>query len=86
VVRGFSVNLNRDESSLERILPGTLDRALGKDQYRIAKERDEVQSSLGEGRYGRDLAPFLLLVFVMMIMAEQTMSSRFYASSKKGAA
>jgi len=86
VVRGFSVNVNRDEASLERILPATLDRALGKDQYRIAKERDEVQSSLGEGRYGRDLAPFLLLVFVMMIMAEQTMSSRFYASSKKGAA
>lgn len=86
VVRGFSVNLDRQEASLERIPLTTLDQALGKDLYRIAKERNEVQSSLGEGRYGRDLAPFLLLTFVMMIMAEQTMSSRFYASSKKGAA
>ncbi len=83
VVRGFSVNVNRNEVSLERVLPNVLDKAIGKDLYRIAKDRDEVQSSLGEGRYGRDLSPFLLMVFVMMIMAEQTMSSRFYAQTKR---
>ncbi len=86
VVRGFSVNVDRKDVSLERILPSVLDKAIGKDLYRIAKDRDEVQSSLGEGRYGRDLSPFLLMVFVMMIMAEQTMSIRFYAQTKsKGA-
>ena len=83
VVRGFSVNIDRKDVSLERILPAVLDKAIGKDLYRIAKDREEVQSSLGEGRYGRDLSPFLLMVFVMMIMAEQTMSSRFYASTKR---
>jgi hypothetical protein len=67
VIRGFSVNVNRQDVSLERVIPAMLDKALGKDSYRIAKERDEVQSSLGEGRYGRDLSPFLLMVFVMMI-------------------
>jgi Aerotolerance regulator N-terminal/von Willebrand factor type A domain len=86
VVRGFSVNVDRKESSLERILPAVLDKAIGKDLYRVAKDRDEVQSSLGEGRYGRDLSPFLLMIFVMMIMAEQTMSSRFYAQSKRAGA
>lgn len=86
VVRGFSVNINRQDVSLERILPTVLDKALGKDLYRIAKEKDEVQASLGEGRYGRDLGPFLLMLFVMMIMAEQTMSSRFYAHPKRTAA
>jgi hypothetical protein len=85
VVRGFSVNVNRQDISLERIQEATMDKAFGKDAYRVAKERDEVQSSLGEGRYGRDLAPFLLIVFVMVIMAEQTMASRFYAQSKRGA-
>jgi hypothetical protein len=83
VVRGFSINVNRQEISLERVSPATLEKALGKDQYRVAKEREDVQSSLGEGRYGRDLAPFLLMVFVMMVMAEQTMASRFYALSKR---
>ena len=86
VVRGFSVNIDRNEVSLERVLPSVLDKAIGKDLYRIAKDRDEVQSSLGEGRYGRDLSPFLLMVFVMMIMAEQTMSSRFYAQTKRAVA
>jgi hypothetical protein len=85
VVRGFSVNVNRQDISLDRIPVATMDKAFGKDAYRLAKERDEVQSSLGEGRYGRDLAPFLLVVFVMVIMAEQTMASRFYANSKRGA-
>jgi hypothetical protein len=79
VVRGFSVNIDRKNISLERVKSDILNKALGKDLYRIAKEQNEVQSSLGEGRYGRDLAPFLLVIFVMMIMAEQTMSSRFYA-------
>ena len=83
VVRGFSVNIDRKDVSLERILPAVLDKIIGKDLYRIAKDREEVQSSLGEGRYGRDLSPFLLMVFVMMIMAEQTMSSRFYAPTKR---
>lgn len=86
VVRGFSVNIDRNEVSLERIEPATLDKAIGKDLYRIAKKRNDVQSSLGEGRYGRDLSPFLLMLVVMLIMAEQTMSSRFYAQSKRAGA
>ena len=86
VVRGFSVNVDRNEISLERVLPTVIDKAIGKDLYRIAKDRDEVQSSLGEGRYGRDLSPFLIMVFVMMVMAEQTMSSRFYAQTKRAVA
>lgn len=83
VVRGFSVNVNRQEISLQRALPDSLDKALGKGQYRIAREKQDVQSSLGEGRFGRDLSPFLMLVFVLTIMAEQVMSSRFYGQPKK---
>jgi hypothetical protein len=45
-----------------------------------------VQTSIGEGRYGRDLAPFLLVVIAMMLMAEQTMASRFYASTVRSRA
>ncbi len=86
VNRGFSVNIDRKEVSLERIQPAVLDKAIGKDLYRIAKDRKDVQSSLGEGRYGRDLSPFLLMLFVMLIMAEQTMSSRFYAQTKRAVA
>ncbi len=86
VNRGFSVNIDRNEVSLERIRPEVLDKAIGKGLYRIAKERNDVQSSLGEGRYGRDLSPFLMMLVVMLIMAEQTMASRFYAQTRRAAA
>jgi len=84
VVRGFSVNVDRDEISLERTPSGKLDEVLGKNGYLIAKTKEQVQSSIGEGRYGKDLTPFLLVIVTMMVMAEQTMSSRFYASTSRG--
>jgi len=84
LVRGFSVNVDRNEISLERAPAGKLDEVLGKNGYLIAKTKEQVQSSIGEGRYGKDLTPFLLVILTMMVMAEQTMSSRFYASTSRG--
>jgi hypothetical protein len=86
VARGFSVNIDRREMSMQRVDLQRLDQILGNDTYLVAKDKEEVQSSIGEGRYGRDMAPFLLVILVMMFMAEQTMSSRFYATAKRGAA
>jgi hypothetical protein len=86
VVRGFSVNIDRSEISLERVTESTLTEALGPSNYGVAKDKDDVQTSIGEGRYGRDLAPFLLVVIAMMLMAEQTMASRFYASTVRSRA
>ena len=78
------MNVDRDEISLERTPSGKLDEVLGKNGYLIAKTKEQVQSSIGEGRYGKDLTPFLLVIVTMMVMAEQTMSSRFYASTSRG--
>jgi len=80
VLRGFSVNIDRSEISLQRVPNTTLDQAIGPSNYGIAQEKEQVQTSIGEGRYGRDLAPFLMVVIVMMVMVEQTMASRFYTS------
>lgn len=83
IVRGFSVNIDRAEISFEKVQSATLDEAIGPSNYGVAREKAEVQTSIGEGRYGRDLAPFLMVVIVMMVMAEQTMASRFYAARAK---
>jgi hypothetical protein len=82
--RGFSVNVDRNEVSLESVDRSVLEKSIGVENLLIAKERDQVQSSIGEGRYGRDLTPFLWVILAMMVMAEQTMSSRFYTSKRKG--
>lgn len=84
LVRGFSVNIDREELSLEKVNRLDLEAGIGKDQLLIAKNKEDVQSSIGEGRYGRDLSPFLWVILAMMVMAEQTMSSRFYANRTKG--
>ncbi len=86
IVRGFSVNIDRDEISLQRVEDAVLSKAIGENNFAVAKEKSEVQSSIGEGRYGRDLSPFLLVIVVLLVMAEQTMSSRFYASTGRGKA
>lgn len=83
VVRGFSVNIDRGEISLGRVLDQTLTEAIGLSNFGIAREKQEVQTSIGEGRFGRDLAPFLMIVIVMLVMAEQTMASRFYAAASR---
>ena len=84
LVRGFSVNVAREEVSLKSIERESLAKAFGEGNLWIAKTKEEVQSSIGEGRYGRDLGPFLWVILAMMVMAEQTMSSRFYASQQRG--
>jgi hypothetical protein len=83
IVRGFSVNVDRQEIELNRATQETLDGVLGKDNYRVAKEKSEIESSLGEGRYGRELTPYMMVMLVMLFMAEQTMASRFYGSKAK---
>ncbi|MFN6137565.1 MAG: BatA domain-containing protein [Planctomycetota bacterium] len=80
--RGFSVNVDRNEVSLEAVDRSVLEKSIGVDNLLIAKDKEQVQSSIGEGRYGRDLTPFLWVILAMMVMAEQTMSSRFYSSKQ----
>jgi hypothetical protein len=80
--RGFSVNVDRNEVSLEAVDRSVLEKSIGVDNLLIAKDKEHVQSSIGEGRYGRDLTPFLWVILAMMVMAEQTMSSRFYSSKQ----
>lgn len=86
MTRGFSVNVDRSEVSLDPIERSVLEKSIGVDNLLIAREKNEVRSSLGEGRFGRDLSPFLWVILALMVMAEQTMSSRFYSSKQRGKA
>ncbi|XZE45623.1 BatA domain-containing protein [Pirellulaceae bacterium SH467] len=86
LIRGFSVNVKPEEVSLTRVKDEVLGTAIGVGNYRLARELSELESSIGEGRFGRELSPFVLAMLVMLFMAEQTMASRFYAASKAGGA
>jgi len=79
--RGFSYSMDEHSVNLDRISNDQLNSILGTDNYSIVSDRENLQSSLGEARYGRDLTPFLLALMVAMVIAEQAMSYRFYSSS-----
>ncbi len=76
--RGFSINVPASDTILERVLPETLDEQLGENNYRIAKDRNEVESSIGQARFGQELYPLLMLLVAGLFLAEQAMSNRFY--------
>ncbi len=78
-VRGFSTHLDKWTINLQRLESDGLDSILGKDQYFFVRERNALQTSLGQARFGRDLSPFLLCVLALLAIAEQAMSYRFYS-------
>ncbi len=82
--RGFSVQLDPRSVGLERIEPAKLDSILGSNQYFLVRDRDQLQNSIGQARYGKDLAPFLLVVLFLVVVAEQAMSYRFYQIGASG--
>jgi hypothetical protein len=81
VLRGFSVNVDRSEISLDRVNEDVLTTGLGEANFRLARDREGIEFSLGEGRSGRELTPYILVVVVLLFLSEQAMASRFYATS-----
>ena len=82
--RSFSYSLDDESINLDRVSSDQLNSILGADNFSLVANREEIQSSLGEARFGRDLTPFLLVLMVAMIIAEQAMSYRFYSSNPSG--
>ncbi|MCR9292141.1 MAG: BatA domain-containing protein [bacterium] len=78
VSRGFSINSPAADTQLERVEQSLLDEQLGPDNYRLARSRDQVESSVGQARFGRELYPLLMLLVAGLFLAEQAMSNRFY--------
>jgi uncharacterized membrane protein len=78
MARGFSLNVAAADTAIERTDSTLLDTLLGKDNYRLARKQDEVESSVGQARFGRELYPLLMLFVAGIFLAEQVMSNRFY--------
>lgn len=78
VSRGFSINVAAADTLLERLPEEQLEGLLGTDTYTLAKNRDEIESSVGQARFGRELYPLLMIFVAGLFLAEQAMSNRFY--------
>lgn len=81
IVRSISANISEQATNLKRADAATLDSVFGKDNYRLARNQNEVTSSIGQARFGRELFPMLLTLVAGLFLAEQAMSNRFYSLS-----
>ncbi len=78
VSRAFSLNVPEIDTILERMEVADLDERLGSGNYRLARERNEVESSVGQARFGQELYPLMMVLVAGLFLAEQAMSNRFY--------
>ena len=82
LVRGFAVNLRGETSDLTRLPPSELEQMLGKDRFKLAKSRDEIDRAVGNDRVGSEFYPLLMALMALVLGLEQTLSNRFYKPEK----
>lgn len=78
VIRSFSLNTPAADTQLTRLQDSTITEQLGENNFSIARDREDIQSSVGQARFGRELYPLLMLFVAGLFLAEQAMSNRFY--------
>lgn len=78
IARAVSVNVAAADTALDRLTAIQLNERLGVDTFRLARDRNEIESSVGQARYGRELYPLLMVFVAGLFLAEQAMSNRFY--------
>lgn len=84
LLRSLSVNVASQDTTLQRMEPASLDEHLGSGNFRLARNRTEIESSVGQARFGRELYPLLMLLVAGLFLAEQAMSNRFYQIKFRG--
>jgi hypothetical protein len=82
---GFSVNLPPEASLLERASEKDLKAVFGDANFQLARNREEINRKVNLGRMGYELYPFLLVLLVLVLAAEQILSNRFYGHDPAGA-
>ena len=82
ILRGFAVNLAAHHSELARLSRDQLDEVLGQDRYRYARDRNEIELKVGQGRVGREFYPILLAALALVLGLEHLLANRFYGKER----
>jgi hypothetical protein len=84
-VTGLSANIAAQEIDLTRIDPIELEAWLGKEQFGVVRNRDEIRQAAGKGQPTRSLYPTMLLLLLGVFVLEQIIANRFYATKATAA-
>jgi hypothetical protein len=81
---GFSVNIPRNETSLQPMETKDFDALLGKDKYALADSPESLKRVIGEGRVGRELFSWMMALILVLLTAENFLANRFYRERTAG--
>ncbi len=77
IIRGFAVNLPAEQTDLTRIARDSLDPILGKDRYRLARNRDDIDREVVSARVGSEFYPLLMAFVALVLGLEHVLANRF---------
>lgn len=80
---GYSANLHESATRVARIDADRLDAVLGAENYRLVRDRDDVQWAEGEASDSRPLYAGVMLVVAGLFLLEQILSNRFYQQGRQ---
>ena len=80
--RGFSVNLAMQQTQLARVDDEQLEQIFGPLEFRVARDRRQIDRDISVGRVGRELFPLLILLLALVLGAEHFLANRFYKESR----
>jgi len=76
--RGFSVNLAPSQTDLARLGRDELEELLAPLEFRLARNRSQIERDVNVDRVGRELFGPLILLVVLVLAAEHVVATRFY--------
>ncbi len=77
---GFSVNLPAQVTQLARLTDQELNDIFGPYKPQVARSNDQIVRNVNDSRVGREIYPWLILVFAGLLAIEYLVSNWFYKS------
>ncbi|QEH38308.1 hypothetical protein OJF2_69090 [Aquisphaera giovannonii] len=81
---GFSLNPPQAESRFDPLKPAELDAIFGKGGYVLAEDDKALRDAVDTARVGRELFPWLMMLILIIITAENVLANTFYKEAPGG--
>ena len=81
--RGFSINLPAQVTQLARLNDQELSDTFGPFRPRMARSSDQIVRDIHDSRVGREIYPWLILVFAALLAVEYVVGNWFYKSGRR---
>ena len=78
LARGFSINLPAQATQLARLTDQELSDMFGPFKPQVARSNDQIVRNVHDSRVGREIYPWLILVFAGLLAIEYVVSNWFY--------